>query len=206
MHFNRSVTLFIIFLLLSAAVFAHEGHKKKMEKKPDTLTIVGDDTIAVNGIPIESFTAKNIAVAETENAEYPEEEPKEVTIGAAFQHLHNKLIHFPIALTVIAFLLMILGYKDEKYLGTVKIIVPLAAILTIATVLTGQAQAEPFEGTSAYALVETHKKLGFGVLASLILWSIVMYVEKLKKFAWVFAILTAALVGIAGLYGGVIAH
>ena len=206
-----NVKLVFTILTIASVLYAHEGHKKKkVELKPDTLTIVEGDTIAINGIPIEKFMASHNADGEEAHNEGIEEEEqeevKEVTFGAAFEHLHNKLIHFPIALTLIALLLLLAGYKDSKYLGEIKIIVPFATFLTIFTVLTGQAQAKPFEGTVLYSLVETHEILGFGVLVSLILWSVALYVDKLKKLIYPIAILTFILVSLAGLYGGIIAH
>jgi len=208
MYLNK---LLLVLLLSATFLFAHEAHnKKKHVPKPDTLTIVGSDTVAINGMPTEKFMAshqENGEEAHNEEAkEEEQEEVKEVSIGVAFEHLHNKLIHFPIALTLIALLLLAVGYKDDKYFSSVKIIVPFAAILTIATVITGQGQASPFEGTGTYALVETHELLGFGVLASLILWSVALYVEQLKKFIYPLAIITFILVSLTGLYGGVIAH
>lgn len=201
--------LLFILIITTTFLFAHEGHKKKKPvTKPDTLTIVGKDTIAINGMPTEMFMDKQHNEAgenHTESSEN-EEEVKEVTINAAFEHIHNKVIHFPIALTIIGLLLMVVGYKDDKYLGALKIIIPTAALFTIIAVLSGLNQAEPFEGTATYSLVETHELLGFGVLASLVLWSISFYVKKFRRFIWLFAVLTFVLVSIAGLYGGVIAH
>lgn len=197
--------LLILLVFVSSALFAHEDHNKKTPNKPDTLTIVEGDTIAINGIATEKFLESRSSIEQNKEEEEIEE-VKEVSIGAAFEHLHNKLIHFPIALTVIALLLIIAGYRDDKYLSAIKIIVPFAAITTILTILTGQAQEGPFEGTPLYALVETHELLGFGVLASLILWSVSLYIEKFKKLIYLFAILTFILVSLAGLYGGVIAH
>ncbi len=205
MYLNK---ILIILFLSATIIFAHEAHnKKKSIPKLDTLTIIGNDTIAINGIATQQFMAEHHDENEEHHNEaMEEEEVKEVTFGAAFEHLHNKLIHFPIALTLIALLLLILGYKEKQYLSAVKIIVPTAALLTIATVLTGRGQTAPFEGTATYQLVETHELLGFGVLASLILWSVSLYVKPLEKFIYTIAILTFILVSITGLYGGVIAH
>lgn len=201
------LVLILLLLLFASAINAHEDHKKKPVVKPDTLTIVGKDTIAINGIPTEQFMAAQHSEAMVEQTEESSNEKvKEVSIEAAFEHIHNKVIHFPIALTVVGLLLMVLGYKDNKYWGTLKIIIPFAVVMTIVAVFAGLSQAEPFEGTSTYPLVETHELLGFGVLASLILWSVALYVEKLKKFVWLLAVLTFVLVSIAGLYGGVIAQ
>lgn len=199
----------ILIIFLAATMFAHEGHKKKKPAaKPDTLTIVGKDTIAINGMPTKNFMAAQHSEQAEEHLESSEdeEEIKEVTFGAAFEHIHNKVIHFPIALTVIGVLLMVIGYKDNKYWSALKVIIPTAALFTIIVIFSGLNQAEPFEGTLSYGLVETHELLGFGVLASLILWSLTFFFKKLEKFIWLFAILTISLVSLAGLYGGVIAH
>lgn len=204
--FLFAVLLFVVFITV---LFAHEGHKKKKTvNKPDTLTIVGNDTIAINGIPTEKFMAAQVSESVEGHHEDIEndEEIKKITLESVFEHIHNKVIHFPIALTVIGLLLMVIGYKDNKYLGALKIIIPTAALFTIIAVLSGLNQAEPFEGTLTYGLVETHELFGFGVLASLILWSLTFYIKKLEKFIWLFAILTILLVSFAGLYGGVIAH
>jgi len=204
------ITIILLIFLFASTINAHEDHKKKKQNKQDTLTIVGSDTIAINGIPTEKFMEVKHSEVEGKHMESveeeEEEEAKEVTIGAVFEHIHNKVIHFPIALTVIGLLLMVLGYKDNKYWGALKIIIPTAALLTIVVVFSGLNQTAPFEGTAAYSLVETHKLLGFGVLASLILWSVALYVERLKKFVYLFAVLTFLLVSTAGLYGGAIAH
>ena len=206
---NKSqITLVFALFLISAIIYAHGDHKKKKNMhKPDTLTIVAGDTIAINGIATKEYLAKEKVEQSTEDNENEEkEEIKEVNLSAAFEHIHNKVIHFPIALSVVGILLMIVGYKDDKYWSALKIIIPFAALMSIVAVFAGLSQAEPFEGTSTYGLVETHKLLGFGVLASLILWSIVLYVEKFKKLVWPFAFLTLILISLAGLYGGVIAH
>ncbi len=203
-----NISIMLIIILATNILFAHEGHKKKKPViKPDTLTIVGQDTIAINGMPTEKFMAtQHIKTSDEYNEEIEEDEVKEVSINAALEHIHNKVIHFPIALTVIGFFLMLLGYKEKKYWDSLKIIIPIAAFFTVIVVLSGLNQAEPFEGKSSYSLVETHELLGFGVLASLIFWSASFYIKKLKRFVWVFALITFALVSIAGLYGGVIAH
>ncbi len=207
----KGLKIAIMIFLISSVLSAHGNHKKKMAMMhaQDTLTIVAGDTIAINGIATKTFLANKEAAENKALLQPPDEEteePEEITFDALFEHIHNKVIHFPIALTVIGFVLMLLGYKDDKYLSALKIIIPFAAIMTVVAVFAGLAQVEPFEGTAAYGLVVVHKYLGFSVLTSLILWSITLYAKKWKKFVWLFASLTLILVSIAGLYGGVIAH
>ena len=203
-----NINIIISLLVVTSVLFAHEDHKKKKEMpRHDTLTIVNDDTIAINGIATDHMIQRQMEQKNYDSGSIEGEgETKEVTIGAAFEHIHNKVIHFPIALTAIGFLLMLLGYKENKYLNVLKIIIPFAGLVGVVAIFSGQAQAEPFEGTAIYELVETHELLGFGVVVSLILWSLALYVKQLKKFVWLFAALTFILVSITGLYGGVIAH
>ncbi len=213
MKINR-IKILITLLLISTLLVAHGSHKKKkgMMDKQDTLTIVAGDTIAINGVATAEFIAEKKElnaqeVTQSENEEADEvENGKEITLGALFEHIHNKVIHFPIALSIIGFILMLLGYKNEKYLPALKIIIPFATIVTVVALFAGLSQATAFEGTSTYKLVVVHQYLGFAVLTFLVLWSLSLFVEKMKKFIWLFAVLTILLVSIAGFYGGVIAH
>jgi uncharacterized membrane protein len=205
----KTIIIFIsIVSIFTSFLSAHEDHNKKKESpRYDTLTIVNDDTIAINGIPTDDVKLFSIERGSKHNI-FVEKiaDVKTITLGSAFEHIHNKVIHFPIALSVVGFLLMLFGYKDGKYLSTVKIIIPFAAIMGIVAILSGQAQIAPFEGTSALDLVKIHELLGFGVVLSLILWSLTLYIKKLNNIAWLLAMVTIILVSITGLYGGVIAH
>ena len=134
------------------------------------------------------------------------EETKTVSLDALFEHIHNKVIHFPIALSIVGFLLMLIGYKDNKYNAALKIIIPFAALVAVVAVIAGLSQAAAFEGTGVYSIVETHRLLGIITLIFLILWSVALYVKKLNKFVWILAILSVFWVLLAGFYGGIISH
>jgi uncharacterized membrane protein len=199
MYIIKILVVLLLFACLSND-FAHEGHKH--EEKADTATVVNGDTIAINGIANEKYLATKY-----EKADHDEDgEVEEITFGSIFEHMHNKLVHFPIALSVIALFLLIVGGKENKYLGAIRIIVSFAAVFSVVTVITGILQIGPFVGTPTFELVKVHRLLGFGVLASLILWTISLYVNRFNKFVYFFAILTFLLVTVTGLYGGVIAH
>ncbi len=208
MNDYKSIVYTAVFvLLLTFSIYAHGDHEKKGTKKPDTLTIVGNDTIAINGIPVGNYKNKKAAEEHLESEILTEaEETGEISIDTLFEHVHNKVIHFPIALSVIGFLLMIAGYKNGKYSEALKLIIPFAAFMGIIAVLSGLNQADPFEGTAKYELVETHELLGFAVLASLVLWSLALYVKSIKKVEFIIALITVILISIAGFYGGIIAH
>ncbi len=197
-----------VLIFFTSYVFAHEGHKKKKEVQIyDTLTIVNGDTIAINGLTkdqIESNRTKFNNAVKIHSEE--DKEIKSVTLNSAFEHIHNKVIYYPIAITVIGILLMLFVYKDNKYNNALKIIIPFAAFFSILSILSGLSQATLFEGAQIYDPVETHKFLGFGVMASLFFWSFTLDIKIINKFIWLFAIITFTLVTRAGLYRGVIAH
>lgn len=90
---------FICLLLLATVVFPHGGkdHKKEKTVKVDTLTIVGKDTIAINGISKIIYKQKN-------EPELIKKEPMKLNPSEQiFEHMHNKIVHFPIALGLFFF-------------------------------------------------------------------------------------------------------
>ncbi len=204
---SNRLLIILIFVISSGVIFAHGKHKKKSLQ--DTVTMVGNDTIAINGKPVTRAELKKAAILKREELAKEanhDEGKKEVTFSKLFEHLHNKLIHFPIALSVGAFLLILFGYKDERMIKAVKILVPFAALMAVISVITGISQSKVFEGEEFFNLVEVHRTLGLATSVSLILWSISLFVKKTKKYSIIFAIITLLLVTITAFYGGIIAH
>ncbi len=66
--------------------------------------------------------------------------------NALFEHVHNKIIHFPISLALAAFLFSLFGIRDNRYDKTIKILLLIAGIFGIAAFLTGLNQFAAFEG------------------------------------------------------------
>lgn len=206
--FLNKFLLFLTIVITTALIFAHGKHKKKSSEQ-DTITIVGTDTIAINGKPVNKgllAARKEAEIREQEANKGHDEENKEVTFSKLFEHLHNKIIHFPIALSVGAFLLILLGYKDEKMIKAVKILIPFATLMAIIAVFTGINQSGVFEGEKVYSLVEIHRTLGIISAALLLIWSISLFWKKLKKYSLLIAIITLLLISITAFYGGIIAH
>lgn len=193
-------------------MFAHEDHKKKKtDQKPDTLTIVNGDTIAINGISVEDLGAVDATGQIVEQAESLEEAGENVIYKInfnekLFDHLHNKMVHFPIAFIYAAFLFTLIGWKENKFENSIKVLLLFGAAASIFTILTGLAQAEPFIDTPKEWLIVSHKTFGFAGAASLVIWIIFVFLKPLKKFAWVFAFITVLLFSAVAFYGGVLAH
>jgi len=208
--FLNKFKLQILFTLIISftIILAHGKHKNKIQKQ-DTLTIVGKDTIAINGVPTKTalLLRKQKADEHELNEEKEHDEAdKEVTFAKLFEHLHNKIIHFPIALSVGAFLLILFGYREEKMIKAVKILIPFATLMAIIAVFTGLNQSGVFEGTATYKFVEVHRILGISTTLFFVFWSVSLFVGKLKKFTIILAVITLLLVLITAFYGGIIAH
>ncbi len=199
----KNIFGFIFFLLfLTTIVYSHGGkdHKKEKIVKHDTLTIVGRDTIAINGL------SKNLYKKEIK-PEVLKEEPEELNLSAEmFEHLHNKLVHFPVALGVFAFFLTLLNFKWKKFDSAILISVLIALLFSIGAFITGKNQSEPFMGTGKEWIVELHQNFGIAVLINYFIWTIFLVIEKLKKYAWMIGCVLFVLVLVTGFLGGVIAH
>ena len=198
MNFFLTSAIFLL-VILSVEYYAHEGkdHNKHKVVKADTLTIVNGDTIAVNGHHKNSNMHKMMA----------KEEMFEMNVGERmFEHLHNKIVHFPIAIGVIAFLFSLLHLRRKNYDTTVLILVVLGLAFSIVALFTGLNQVGPFEGTNKYWVVELHRNFGIGILIMYFIWLLFLLVEKTKKYAWIIGAIIFVLISITAFLGGVIAH
>ncbi len=192
----------ICLLLIATVVFPHGGkdHKKEKTAKQDTLTIVGSDTIAING------KAVSKSVLKQEPVEKKEPEFVLRLSEQMFVHLHNKIVHFPIAIGVLAFFFSLLHLKRKSYETTVVILVIFGLMFSLVAFFTGINQIEPFIGTSKYWVVDIHRYFGISILITYLLWLIFLLVEKIKKYAWIMGAIIFILIIITGFLGGVIAH
>lgn len=193
--------MFLVLLVLSQlTIIAHEGKHEKKIVKQDTLTIVGKDTIAVNGHPKNSIM-KMKTETETKEEAYILKPGEEI-----FAHLHNKVVHFPIAMGLLAFLFSLINLKWKNYDKTVFILVVLGLMFSLVAFFTGKHQAEPFIGTGKYWVVELHQNIGISILITYFVWLFFLLVDKIKKYAWIIGLTTSMLILTAGFLGGVIAH
>jgi len=197
----------IIFLLLiiTTIIFTHEGkdHKKQnMMSMQDTVTMVGKDTIAVNGKAVNKSILKQQAVEEKE----PEFilKPGE----QMFAHLHNKIVHFPIALTLAAFLFSFLNIKKQSpcVAQSIKILLGIALVSAISAYFTGNNQLTPFIGEPKEWLANTHRLTGIISISLILIWFVALFIERIKKSAWIIGFAVVIAISITGFLGGVLAH
>ncbi len=173
----KKLKKFIFFLFLTNLfLYAHEKEEHKIEKKSEEIK----KEIEIFYMP-------------------PFKE-------AIFEHLHNKLVHFPIALSFLSFLFFLLSLKYPEFEKPARITLLISALFTIPVYFSGENQVRNFEGKAKEWLAETHENFGIFTIISIWLWLFISYRKKIKKLAILLGIITLILISITGFYGGILAH
>lgn len=192
----RTYSAFIVFSVLAFSVaFGHnEGSHRNDENVegfrnvPDTVSVVKDST-------------------KHQHSKFEKAEQKTIVNSEPiFEHLHNKVIHFPIALSITAFFLSILNFRYKKYDQTILILVIIAFVTSIVAIITGLNQESHFEGEAKEWIVEIHETIGFIIAFLLFLWVIVLKIPAIKKYHWIVGFAVVLLVSATGFLGGIISH
>jgi uncharacterized membrane protein len=126
--------------------------------------------------------------------------------AAAFEHLHNKIVHFPIALGLAAAIILIVTPRWPQYDAAGQALLAAAALFAIAAYFTGRLQAEPFEGTSMWDIVGLHATLGTLTALLLIAGVVLTRVRAAKRWLWVYGVALFLIISATGFVGGVLAH
>jgi uncharacterized membrane protein len=124
---------------------------------------------------------------------------------AIFDHLHNKIVHFTVALSIAAFLFTLLNFRFSQFDLTIMILVALSAVAAAASYFTGNAQAVAFKGDPVEWVINLHRAFGTMTAAGIYIWLGFLLIKPLKKFSWIIGAVVFILVLITGFYGGVIA-
>lgn len=195
---NIFLYIFIIVTIINTNYYSHgeKEHHKNQNAKVDTFTIVNGDTIAINGKPY-----KSIKPTEEKNEPFTFNIQSEI-----FSHLHNKLVHFPIALGVLAFVFTLLNFKQSIFDKAILITVIIGFLFSVLAVFSGLSQSTPFENTNKEWLVQIHQNFGIAALFAYFVWIIFLLIDKIKKYAWIISLVVFILVLLTGFLGGVIAH
>lgn len=202
----KKLAAFIILfaVLMPLSVYAHGGkeHNKHKEAKTDTITIVNGDTIAVNGKVVNKLTVKQ------ESAEKKEPEFVLNLNEQMFSHLHNKIVHFPIALTLVAFLFSLLNIKRQSHCTyqSIKILLGISLLTAIAAYFTGNFQLTAFIGDPKEWLANTHRLTGIISTILILIWFAALFIARIKKYSWAIGIIVVVAILITGFLGGVLAH
>lgn len=188
------ILIFLLILLITFNIYSHEG--KKHEKSKKDTTIVQSD----------SLTQMDEMMNHDQMSKEDMKEMYEIKMpDMIFEHTHNKIVHFTVALSLAAFLFTLLNFKWRQFDWTIKILVLISAIAGVAAYFTGSLQAVMFEGESIEWVVKLHRTYGIISAIALWVWLIFLFLNPLKKYAWIIGTIIFILVSITGFYGGIIA-
>ncbi len=130
-------------------------------------------------------------------------------------NLHPLIVHFPIALIIVIFILDFFGvlFKRKSFLSAANILTIFAAIGAVMAVISGMiAEESVWHTEEAHELLELHEMIGFIILGLTLILLIFRPALKKKLFGslgWVAVLLSfvaAVLVGYTGFLGGEIVY
>jgi len=199
MNPKTKYAVLIFILCMALPIFAHQGH----HKKPQSQTNVSPPS-AVQTIENQT-AATHEEENETQSGEAPENrDPKTIMKEAMWSHMHNKLIHFPLALGVTGSVLILFARKRPGMLPTIRILLIIAALFAVAAYFTGKAQEEPFEEGEMHEFVELHQ--WFGIASGICLWAGIFVSGKPNNLMIPYALTQLLLLSVTGFLGGILAH
>ena len=126
---------------------------------------------------------------------------------ALLEHPHNKLVHFPIALSLAGLLFLVLSRRSRSSLmDTARWLIGLSALGAAAALVTGLLQASAFRGDPREWVVLVHRSWGIAGAAALVVWALLAAWRPSRRYALAWGFLTVVIVLIAAFYGGVVAY
>ncbi len=191
---------FILFLFNINSI-AHVDKKHDIHKK----TVEVDSVSLMNNTNV----IKKDSVSKIEEHQHEEqiEVPYKLDIFLALtEHLHNKIVHFTVGLSLIAFLMTLINFKWKTFDSAIRFLVIFSAISSLLTLITGQIQFSTFLGDPKEWVVKLHQKLGYAAVIMLWIWSGFLINKTLKKYAWLIGAIVFLLISITGFFGGIAAH
>jgi uncharacterized membrane protein len=195
-----------------AAKAAHEAQAAAAAGAESAQTAVvqaGDKVAAAAGQAADAAKASVAKAGDAANAAVKEAvvvlEPLDVLKEHAGKHLHNKLVHFPVALGLFGSLFLLLSYRYPSYKWPARILLFSAGVFALFALPTGAAQATEFEGTSLTKVLQWHALAGKASLG--LIWGafLLSFFEASRKFFWFYALLLAGAILLAGGLGGILA-
>ena len=121
-------------------------------------------------------------------------------------HLHNKIVHFPLALGLAAAVILISAPRWPAYEPAARLLLIAGALASVAAFFSGRAQHEPFEDSPFHSVVELHEKFGIGSAIALWIGVALTFSPRARRFMPVYGILLLLLLSGTGFLGGVLSH
>jgi uncharacterized membrane protein len=121
-------------------------------------------------------------------------------------HLHNKIVHFPLALGLAAAVILTIAPRWPAYEPAARLLLIAGALAAVVAFFSGRAQEEPFEDSPFHSVVELHET--FGIASALTLWAGVAltFWTRARRFMPLYGIVLLLLLACTGFLGGVLSH
>lgn len=127
-------------------------------------------------------------------------------LQAALADPHNKLIHFPIVLSLVAAVMVIVARRRPQYEPVAFWTLWFAMVFTLAAYFSGLYQAQEFLHRPKRWLVDTHMRWGIGLAFAQCVWMLTLIRPRTRAFATWWSLVVVALVVVTGFLGGLVAH
>ena len=212
----RRLAWWALSLVVAAPlVSAHEGHKKKPSPSPTAAAAVSGAGEGESPRPEASPSGAPEAEPASEAAPSTVEAPTEEVPNplrpfpwknALTEHLHNKIVHFPLAFGLAAALILLVGPRYPVYEPTARVLLVAAGLAGIAAFFTGRLQREPFEDTAMHQVLVIHQFLGIATTLTLWVGAVLTGREGARKAWRLYALLLLAVLSATGLFGGLMSH
>ncbi|HYM81299.1 MAG TPA: hypothetical protein VEY91_07790 [Candidatus Limnocylindria bacterium] len=122
------------------------------------------------------------------------------------EHVHNKLVHFPIVLSLTGLALLVGARRRPALEPAARALIWAAAAFAIAAFFAGRSQEAAFDDTPRQWLVELHERWGTFTAIGIVLWGIITAWKPARRFALPWGVLVVIAVLIVAFYGGVVSH
>ena len=119
---------------------------------------------------------------------------------------HNKLIHFPIVLSLVAAVMVLISRKKPEYEPVAFWLVWFALLSTLAAYFSGFYQSTEFVHRPKRWIMETHMRFAIGLAMAQCVWILSLLRRSTRGLATIMSFVVVLLVVIVGFLGGLVAH
>jgi uncharacterized membrane protein len=194
----------LLAVMAPAVALAHKGHRSPSPSPSPGASAVPAALETASPAPDVSGAAA-VAGAIPDQAPVPVWD-RIVWRDAFTGHLHNKIVHFPLALGLAGAVLFLLSPRWPDYERAGRLLLLLAALFAVGAYFSGQAQEEPFEGSEVEELLELHENMG--ITTGITLWAGVLLGAWPRGRRWLrlYGVLLIVLLSVTGTLGGLLSH
>lgn len=195
----------LVLIAMTGSLSAHEVgehmHKAGQEVKAAVVAGAAKAEAAVKDSVTKAGNATDAAVQEV----VVQAKPFEILKAHATKYLHNKIVHFPIALGFFGAIFLLLSFRYPSYKWPARVLLFFAGVAAAFALPTGQAQEGAFDGTSLKEVLGWHERSG--QVSTALIWGafLLSFFEVTRKFFWLYALALFWFLFMAGALGGILA-